>query len=312
MPSYQKTLIRSCSFSGHGLHSGEAVKMKISPAPPDHGIVFQRQDLPEKPLIKADLAHVVSTTRGTIIGNAHIEIMTVEHLMATFYALGITNALVSINAKEVPIMDGSAQEFADKLSRNVKEQDRFQTLYTIAKPLKLIFHDSSLTIKPSQNFRLTVTIDFEGTILPRTARLNHFADFTEHFAPARTFCFDDELIALKKQGLIKGGNADNAIVFARSSSENDKQKRSFAIDEKESIASEQYGVLNTSLRFKNEAARHKLLDFLGDIGLFNFPIAAEMEVFRPGHEVNIHFAKQLKKLLIPNDHASLATSEFIS
>ena len=299
----QHTIQQPVSLQGIGLHTGQPVSITFQPAPEDHGIRFQRVDLPEKPVIKADLGMVMSTNRGTTLSYEGVAVSTVEHLLSALHGLEVDNVLIEIDGPEVPIMDGSARFFVEALNKAGKlPQDAEREVLEILEPISYIDPESGseLMALPADEFQVTTLIDFDSPILgPQYASLQNIKDYATQIAPCRTFVFLHELEMLAQQDLIKGGDLDNAIVIAdrlMSQEELDHLAKRLG---KPSIKVEREGVLNTTqLHFQNEPARHKLLDVLGDITLVGVPIKGKIVATKPGHKANIEFAKLLKKCLL--------------
>lgn len=302
MTTSQHTIQQQVELQGIGLHTGQSVKITFKPAPVDYGIRFQRVDLPEKPVIKADLGMVMSTNRGTTLSQEGAAVSTVEHLLSSLHGLEIDNILIEIDGAEVPIMDGSARYFVEALEKAGKEdQGAEREMLEITEPISYYDPDtgSELMALPADAFQVTTLIDFNSPILgPQYASLQALADFKTEIAPCRTFVFLHELEMLAQQNLIKGGDLDNAIVIAdRLMTQEELDHLAHKLG-KPSIKVEREGVLNTTkLHFQNEPARHKLLDVLGDITLVGVPIKGKIVATKPGHRANIEFAKLLKKTL---------------
>jgi len=299
---YQRTIKKEALLEGIGLHTGQTVCIKLLPGKADSGFIFQRTDLPEKPIIKALAENVVSTNRGTSIGNANVIISTIEHLLAAFIGLGIDNAWIEINGAEVPIMDGSSKIFVEAMIRA-----GIKTLAVPRRFIKLenrvIFQNeeenTSIELIPDNTYSLEVNIDFKSTqIGNQQARLTEINNFVDEIAPNRTFCFLHELEQLSKSDLIKGGSLSNAIVIAERPVPDEELKRLAKLFNKEEVAVRQEGILNnTELNFPNEPARHKLLDVVGDLALIGRPLIGKIIANRPGHATNINFAKKIRQMV---------------
>lgn len=302
MTTKQHTIQQPVNLQGIGLHTGQTVKITFQPAPVDHGIRFQRIDLPETPVIRADLSLVMSTNRGTTLSFEGNSVSTVEHLLSALQGLEIDNVLVQIDGSEVPIMDGSARYFVEALEQAGREaQEGDREILEITEPIS--FYDpetgSELMALPADDFQVTTMIDFNSPILgPQYASLSSMSHYKKEIAPCRTFVFLHELEMLAQQGLIKGGDLDNAIVIAdRMVSQEDLDRLAHQLG-KPSMKVEREGVLNTTkLHFQNEPARHKLLDVIGDLTLIGVPIRGKVVATKPGHKANIEFARMLKKCL---------------
>ena len=297
----QHTIKRSISVKGIGLHTGAKVKMTFHPAPVNHGLKFQRTDLENQPVIMADVNKVISTKRGTTIGNADVHISTVEHTLSALAGMEIDNVLIEIDGPEAPILDGSAIEIVNALEKvGLEEQDEDREYFEITEPVSYTDDETGteLLALPSEHFEITTLIDFNSQVLGHQyASLNRISDYKKDIAPCRTFVFVHELEYLLNENLIKGGDFKNAIVIADRKMD---QKELDALAKrlgKPSIKVDKEGILNTvKLQFENEPARHKLLDVLGDIALVGKPIKGKIVATKPGHTANVSFAKILKKL----------------
>lgn len=299
----QTTIKKTATVKGVGLHTGKEVTMTFRPAPVNHGYKFKRVDLEDEPIITADVNRVSSTNRGTTIKLGDAQISTVEHTLSVLTGLQIDNVLIEINGPEAPIMDGSGLDFTKKLSRaGIEEQDAEREYFVIEEPIS--YKDEAtgaeLMALPAEGFHVTTLIDFNSTVLGHQyASLESLKDYKKEIAPCRTFVFLHELEQLLDQNLIKGGDLDNAIVIVDRVM---KTKELNALAKrlgKKSVKVEKEGILNTiDLRFENEPARHKLLDVIGDLALVGKPIKGRIVATKPGHRVNIEFAKMLKQKLV--------------
>ena len=266
----QKTLKDSFSLSGKGLHTGLDLTVTFNPAPDNHGYKIQRIDLEGQPTIDAVADNVTETTRGTVLSKNGVKVSTVEHGMAALYALGIDNCLIQVNGPEFPILDGSAQYYAQ---------------------------GSSIIVLPDENFSLNVLVSYDSTIIPNQfATLEDMSKFKEEVAGSRTFVFVREIEPLLQAGLIKGGDLDNAIViYEREMSQEDFDKLADVMGVPHMDA-KQLGYINHKpLVWANECARHKLLDVIGDLALIGKPIKGRIIATRPGHTINNKFARQMRK-----------------
>ena len=299
----QRTIKSKITLKGIGLHTGKTVEMSSLPASENHGIKFQRVDTPEKVVIPADISRVVSTNRGTAISSGEITVHTVEHALAALTGMGIDNVLIEIDGPEVPILDGSAKPFVQAIeAAGFVEQSEERDYFVITEPIsyKDETSGSEMIALPSDNFEITTLIDFGSPILGQQfAKLERIEDFQKDISGCRTFVFLHEVEKLLNQGLIKGGDLDNAIVIAdRIVSQEELDDLAKKLN-KPSIKVEKEGVLNTiKLHFKNEPARHKLLDVVGDLTLLGRPIKGKIVATKPGHSVNIEFTKVLNKAAI--------------
>ena len=304
-PDKQHTVSSAITISGTGLHTGVYVDMTLNPALPNFGFQFQRIDLPNQPIIKADCDLVTETARGTTLEANGGRISTVEHILAALVALGVDNCLIQINGPEVPIMDGSSLPFIDIIeTAGVLEQDAAKTWYSVNEILSLVddVRRVEITALPSDEYKLTTLIDFNSPVLgTQHAQLKHLSDFKKEIAPCRTFVFLHELEMLLDNDLVKGGDINNAIVVVdQPITQNAKLKlqKAFKKDDIE-IGGEGY-LNNLKLHFPNEPARHKLLDVLGDLALCGYAIKANIIAHRPGHAANVEFAKKLKQYVKKN------------
>jgi UDP-3-O-[3-hydroxymyristoyl] N-acetylglucosamine deacetylase/3-hydroxyacyl-[acyl-carrier-protein] dehydratase len=306
-PDKQHTLCESVSISGTGLHTGVLVDMTLNPANPGYGIQFQRVDLPNKPVIKADCDLVTDTSRGTTLQIGEAKISTVEHILAALVGMGVDNVLIEVNGPEIPIMDGSSTPFIEMIEKTgVLEQDAAKAWYSIDEN---IFHyDDEKRVEmvalPALDYQITTLIDFNSPVLgTQHAALKTIKDFKAEIAPCRTFCFLHELEALLKHDLIKGGDINNAIVVVDKVITQEEMSRLAKVFKREKIEVKSEGYLNNlELRFPNEPARHKLLDVVGDLALIGYPIKARIIANRPGHSSNVEFAKKIKQYIKKNKH----------
>ncbi len=292
----QKTLSTTISFEGNALHTGESVSVNLVPSDTNTGIIFVRTDL-DNAEIPALVRYVNRTNRQTILQNGEATVGTVEHLMSSLYALGIDNLRIELNGSEIPILDGSAAPLVDLIiEAGIKEQSIEKNYYILEEPFVYKDDDGSeIMALPSEDFEVSALIDYGSSVLgPQHAQLTKMTDFRTEIASARTFSFLRELEPLLDQGLIKGGDLNNAIVYVdqeMASGTLDKLKKAFG---KDNVDVTQFGTLNNiDLRFSNEAARHKLLDVVGDIALLGRPLKARIIATKPGHGVNAEFTKAL-------------------
>ena len=315
----QHTLKSKITFKGVGLHTGKMCTLTVQPADAHHGYKFQRTDLEGQPIVKACTKNVISTFRCTSLSQGGVEINTTEHILAALYAAGVDNALIQLDAQEVPIIDGSALAFINGIEEvGTTELEADRRFFKVRKNISYLdkTNDIEMLIVPLEEdeFRLTVMVDYNSPVLgTQHARLEKLSDFAKEIAPSRTFVFMKELKELADKGLIKGGDVGNAIVLAeRPYSKNELQSIADAMGRKElGVVEDEAGVVSTSpLRFSNEPARHKLLDILGDIALTGCYIYGHVLAARPGHEANVEFAKALdKQILALEDLPDLRTDK---
>ena len=297
---FQHTIKEEISISGAGIHTGQSVTMRLKPADPNTGIVFQRVDLPGKPLIKADVDNVIETNRSTTIESNGARVSTIEHLMASLVGMQVDNVLIEINGDEVPILDGSAEPFVEILEKTgVANQHVRKIYYNIEHNISFIDEEKKVEMValPFNEYRINTLIDFNSPILgTQHAALKNITDFNVEIAPCRTFCFFHELESLLANNLIKGGDINNAIVVVDKPVTADQVARISKVFQKNDVHVSEEGILNNlKLRFPNEPARHKLLDVVGDLALVGFPFKAHIIAIRPGHSSNVKFAKKIKE-----------------
>jgi len=299
----QRTITKAISIFGVGLHTGNPTNMTFHPAPPNTGIIFRRLDLPDNPQVKADIDNVIDISRGTTIAKGEAVVHTVEHVLAAVAGLMIDNVIIDLDANEPPVMDGSALPFVQVLKQGgIVEQDSPRDYIVIDKTI--VYSEEKrgvdIVVFPSDEFRITFLIDYHNSALATqyTAIYSLKGEFETEFAPARTFCFLSEVEPLLQQGLIKGGNLDNAIVFIdRKIEENEvgRLKQLFKITG-DDVTIGMNGILNgKELRFKNEPVRHKALDLLGDLALLGMPLKAHVQAARSGHAANVELVKRIRK-----------------
>ena len=267
----QRTLRRSVSCSGIGLHSGRKVTLRLKPAPADHGIRFKRLDLDglEVPAVADRIAGI---SYATGLAQDAASVGTVEHLLAALVGLGVDNVSVELNQAEVPIMDGSAASFVYLVHeagvRTLKAPRRF---LKVVRPIALSNGNKRIAVYASDHFKVTYSISFDHPLLRHQSRTQHVTEetFAEEIAPARTFGFLKEVEQLRKKGLALGGSLDNAIVLGET------------------------GFLNNTLRFEDEFVRHKILDVIGDLALVGYPIIGHVVAHRGGHALHAGFARKI-------------------
>ncbi|MBK7871775.1 MAG: bifunctional UDP-3-O-[3-hydroxymyristoyl] N-acetylglucosamine deacetylase/3-hydroxyacyl-ACP dehydratase [Saprospiraceae bacterium] len=296
----QRTIQKSVSISGVGLHTGKTVTLTFQPAPANHGIKFQRIDLEDQTVINADVSRVASTQRGTTIQSGKASVSTVEHVLSALTGLRIDNVLIELDGPETPIMDGSAAPFVKALKdAGVKEQEESREYFEVEEPI--VYRDeasgSEMMALPADNYEVITLIDFNSPVLGQQfATLKNIDDYEKEIASCRTFVFLHELEYLHKQNLIKGGDLDNAIVIVDRLVSQEELDQLAKLLGKPSVKVEDTGILNTlELHFNNEPARHKLLDVIGDIALLGAPIKGRIVATKPGHKTNVEFTKVLKK-----------------
>jgi len=298
----QKTIKEKIKFSGKGIHTGVYTNMTLVPAKDNNGIVFIRTDQ-NNLKINADVNNVVSTERSTNLGVNGIFIKTVEHILAAVVGNNIDNLIIKVDNEEIPILDGSSQEFSKNIRKvGTNTQNSFKKFYTIKNKIYYKDEESGTEIIaiPDEEYNIDVTIDYNSeTLKVQNSILSSLKKFHSEIASSRTFCFLHELEQLLENNLIKGGNINNAIVVVENKIDNIKLSNLAKEFGKEDIQISEGGILNNlTLRHKNEAARHKLLDVIGDLALVGFPIKGKIIATKPGHTHNTNFAKKLKDIII--------------
>jgi UDP-3-O-acyl N-acetylglucosamine deacetylase len=274
MTTPQHTLAKEAYFQGIGLHTGNLCKAVFRPAPENHGVTFVRSDLPGRPSIRAHHSNVVSVIRGTTLGDEILRVHTIEHMLSAVYALGIDNLVIDLNSNEPPVADGSSRAFFDTLMEaGVTEQKAERKVLIPTERCVYRNGETEISIDPADDLQLTTVLLYQHPLMQQqeiTLVINP-ETYRAEVAPARTFCFDYEVEALKKQGLARGGSLDNAVVIGLDRIHN-KEK---------------------ALRFPDEFARHKALDLLGDLFLLGCALQGHVKAVRPGHGHNINFVKLL-------------------
>lgn len=298
----QHTIKKSVTVSGVGLHTGQNVNLTFQPAEAGHGIKFRRVDLEGQPIIDADVDNVVDISRGTTLEQNGARVATVEHTLAAIVGLQIDNIIIELDGAETPIMDGSSKQFMEALEEvGVEEQNAFREYFEIEEGITYTDPDRNveMSILPLNDYRVTVMVDYNSPVLgSQHATLGNISEFGPEIASCRTFCFLHELEALHKQGLVRGGDLNNAIVVVDKVVDKEQLAEIAKLFNKPTVEVKKEGILNnTELRYKNEPARHKLLDVLGDLALVGKPLKGQVLAARPGHAANVEFAKKIKQVM---------------
>ncbi|NML70496.1 bifunctional UDP-3-O-[3-hydroxymyristoyl] N-acetylglucosamine deacetylase/3-hydroxyacyl-ACP dehydratase [Chryseobacterium sp. RP-3-3] len=300
MSDMQKTLQEEVTLSGIGLHTGKEVKLTIKPAKENTGFVFVRTDLEGHPQVEADVNYVVATERGTTLEKLGVKITTCEHLLAALVGCDVDNAILEMDASEPPILDGSSKFFVEAIESVGIAEQNIAREYLVIKEV-LSYSDpasgSEITIIPSDTYEVTTMVDFGTKVLgTQNATLKNISEFKDEISSARTFSFLHELEMLLDHGLIRGGDISNAIVYVDKDltpETTEKLKKAFG---KDNVSIRPNGILdNLTLNYPNEAARHKLLDVIGDLALAGVKIKGKVIANKPGHYVNTQFAKKLNR-----------------
>lgn len=273
MPDNQRSIGKPIVIKGVGLHTGRKCKATFLPAPENAGIRFIRTDLPGSPTFAANVKNVVDVVRGTTLGQGEARVYTIEHVLSALNGLEVDNVTIQMDENEPPVMDGSAKAFVEQIrAAGIVDQAAPKSYFTVAAPFEYSANQTKIRIEPSDRFEIDCQVDYNHPVIG-VQRLSYVRgdDYAAQIAPARTFCFDYEIEALKKNGLAKGGSLDNAIVVGPE------------------------GIYNPgeSLRFKDEFVRHKMLDLMGDLMLVGQPIRARIIAERCGHGHNVKFLRAL-------------------
>ena len=302
----QLTIKNKITLKGKGLHTGKVVEVNILPSEANSGIVFKRVDLETPVIIKAEAEAVSETSRGTTIETKGVKVATIEHLMAALYSSNIDNALIEISGEEVPILDGSAKYWLEAIEKSgVEELDAERKYYSLKEVVTYSDeqNDIELIAMPYDGFRIDLNIDFSPRIIGnQTSCLKNLSEFKEGFSNCRTFVFLDEIEQLLKLNLIKGGDLDNALIFVDKVLEAEQIQHLANVFGKDAteIKVEKGLLNNVKQNFENEPARHKLLDFIGDIALVGKPLKARFIIKRPGHKVNNLLSRKIKTIMENN------------
>jgi UDP-3-O-[3-hydroxymyristoyl] N-acetylglucosamine deacetylase/3-hydroxyacyl-[acyl-carrier-protein] dehydratase len=298
----QKTIKTEISLTGVGLHTGKEVSMTFKPAPVNNGFTFIRVDLEGQPIIEADANYVVNTQRGTNLEKLGVKIQTPEHVLAALEGCDLDNVIIELDASELPIMDGSSKYFVEAIEQaGIEEQNANRNVYVVKEIISFTDETtgSEILVMPNDHYSVTTMVDFGTKILgTQNATMKSITDFKTEISESRTFSFLHELESLLDNGLIKGGDLNNAIVYVDkeiSTSTMENLKVAFG---KDTISVTPNGILdNLTLHYPNEAARHKLLDVVGDLALIGTKIQGKVIANKPGHFVNTQFAKKMAKLI---------------
>jgi UDP-3-O-[3-hydroxymyristoyl] N-acetylglucosamine deacetylase/3-hydroxyacyl-[acyl-carrier-protein] dehydratase len=297
----QHTITNPVTLSGKGLHTGEFAEITLKPAAINSGIVFQRVDLENKPLIPALVDYVVDTSRSTVLEKDGGRVGTIEHLMSALVGCEIDNVLVEVKGSEIPILDGSAFPFVEAIESSIPvEQNAMRNFYEVTEAIHYKNEEKNIEIGalPLNDYRLTVMVDFNSQVIhSQHAQLHELGFYKEYISRCRTFVFVHDIEFLFKNGLIKGGDLNNAVVIAETEVSDDTlENLSKVLGRQINASSNRVGILNAeTLKYPNEPARHKLLDLMGDLALVGRPLKAHILAARPGHHANVELARLIKK-----------------
>ena len=298
----QKTLAKEISIEGVGLHTGKSVTLTFKPSTANSGLAFRRIDLEGAPIIEADANYVTNTQRGTCLEKNGVTIQTSEHVLAALVGLDVDNVVIELNEAEPPIMDGSSKFFVEAIENaGIVELDTFREEYVVTDVISYSDEESGseILVMPAKEYQITTMVDFGTKVLgTQNATLNHISDFKKDISNSRTFSFLHEIEMLLEHGLIKGGDLNNAIVYVDKALSPETMEKLKVAFKKDAIAIKPNGILdNLTLHHPNEAARHKLLDVLGDLALTKTRIRGKVIANKPGHFINTQFAKKLSKII---------------
>lgn len=313
----QTTISKKISLSGVGLHTGKEVSITFCPADSNHGYVFKRTDIEGNPLIEADANYVTSTERGTCLNKNNIIIQTCEHVLASLVGLEIDNVMIELNAAEPPIMDGSSKFFVEALEKaGIKHLNQKRKEFVVKNVIsyKDDVSGSEITIIPSNQYMVTTMVDFGTKILgTQNATLENISDFKDNISSCRTFSFLHEIEMLLNKGLIKGGDLNNAIVYVDKPLSNQTMSKLKKAFNKDKITVKSNGILdNLTLLYPNEAARHKLLDVIGDLALIGTRVRGKVIATKPGHYINTKFSKKMKNIIKDSKKNNIPQVDFSS
>ncbi len=298
----QTTLNSDVTLKGIGLHTGKEVTLTFKPAPENYGYAFSRTDLEGNPIIHAKADYVTETQRGTNLEHKGIQINTSEHVLAALVGLEVDNCLIEINSPEPPIMDGSSKYFVEAIEKaGICIQNAERDEYVVKEIITYTDEDSGceIMVMPSDSYQVTTMVDYGTEVLgTQNATLKDISNFKSEISESRTFSFLHEIEALLDHGLIKGGDLNNAIVYVDKVISNETMEKLKVAFDKKDVAVKSNGILdNLTLHHPNEAARHKLLDVIGDLALIGTRIKGKVIATKPGHFVNTEFAKKMAKII---------------
>lgn len=300
---YQTTINTPFTLSGPGLHTGKFTHTTIRPAAAGQGIIIRRVDVDGEPEIKAVAENVVDTNHGTTVAKNHVSVSTIEHMMSALHGMRVDNAIIDVDGPEVPILDGSARLWVEQIAQSgITTLDAERKYLKIADTVMWTDSESGIIMKaePAEDFRIDCNIEFKSNLIgSQSATLTSYEQFEKEFARCRTFVFLHEVEVLLSLNLIKGGDLDNALVFVdKPLGDDEKERLAKLFNKKKNSLNVKNGVLNTIVPYyPNEPARHKLLDFMGDIYLVGMPLKGHFTLKCPGHRANVALAQQIRKLI---------------
>ena len=298
---FQHTVRKNYSFEGKGLHTGKVAKMVVMPAPADTGLVFRRVDLDGCPEVEALAENVSSTARSMTISKGQASISTIEHILSALTGLGVDNAIIEIDNVEVPILDGSAKPYIDAMwADGFEQQDAPRRYIELKETIEVTNENGSrVRIEPAEEFSYDIVVDFNSRVLGvQNAQWDPSVVYAEEIGVCRTFVFFHEIEFLFKNGLVKGGDVDNAIVIVEHPVTPEQVQNMSDLFNIPALEVREDGYLsNLVLRFPNECARHKLLDLIGDLRLSGGFLKAKVTAEKSGHGINTAAARQIRENL---------------
>lgn len=298
----QQTLNKSYTFEGKGLHTGKHARMTLNPAPVDTGIRFRRIDIGENACVDALADNVSCTARSTTISCGKASVSTIEHVLSALTGMGVDNAIIDIDNVEVPILDGSAKPYIDAIWKDgFTTQDAPRRYIEISDTIEISNEakGSFVRIEPAEEFSYDIEIDFSSRVLGiQNAHWDPSVTYEEEIGICRTFVFFHELEFLFHNGLVKGGDVDNAIVIVEHPVTKDQVQRMSDLFKVPALKVREDGYLsNLKLRFRNECARHKLLDLIGDLRLSGGFLKAKVTAAKAGHRINTEAAIAIREVI---------------
>mgnify|MGYP001249518045 FL=1 len=313
----QTTISKKVSLSGVGLHTGKDVSITFQPSESNTGYCFKRIDLDNQPIVEANINYVTNTERGTCLNKNNVIIQTCEHVLASLVGLEIDNVLIELDASEPPIMDGSSKYFIEALENaGIKELKEKRKEFVVKNVISYKDKESGseITVIPADEYQVTTMVDFGTKILgTQNASISSISEFKDNISSCRTFSFLHEIEMLLNKGLIKGGDLNNAIVYVDKPLSDSTMKKLKKAFNKDKIKVKSNGILdNLTLHYPNEAARHKLLDVIGDLALIGTKIRGKVIANKPGHFINTKFSKKMKDIIKDSKKNDIPQVDFSS
>lgn len=313
----QTTISKKVSLNGVGLHTGKDVSITFQPSESNTGYCFKRIDLDNQPIVEANINYVTNTERGTCLNKNNVIIQTCEHVLASLVGLEIDNVLIELDASEPPIMDGSSKYFIEALeTAGIKELKEKRKEFVVKNVISYKDKESGseITVIPADEYQITTMVDFGTKILgTQNASISSISEFKDNISSCRTFSFLHEIEMLLNKGLIKGGDLNNAIVYVDKPLSDSTMKKLKKAFNKDKIKVKSNGILdNLTLHYPNEAARHKLLDVIGDLALIGTKIRGKVIANKPGHFINTKFSKKMKDIIKDSKKNDIPQVDFSS